>query len=171
MTKILAIPGSLRGNSSSNQILPEIVALAPADIEIEIYNGLGSLPHFNDPQLTPEIVIEFKKRISRADAVLICTPEYAFGIPGSLKNALDWTVGSGEFVHKPVAVITASSQGEKGHAALLLVLTAISAQVISESCLVIPSVRAKLDESGKIRDDSLRTKLSQIVKTLAHNSD
>lgn len=167
MIKILAIPGSLRGNSSSNLILKEVISLAPAGVLIETYEGVGALPHFNDPAEGPDIVIEFRQKIKDADAILICTPEYAFGIPGSLKNALDWTVSSGDFVDKPVGLITASSQGEKGHAAMLLVLTAISCKVIDEACLLISFVRAKLDTSGKIREKQLVEDLKKAIQNLA----
>src|SRR5687768_18549429 len=93
MTKILAIPGSLRANASSNLILKAIISFVPKDSSIEVYDSVGTLPHFNDPGQVPPEVTAFKEKIRKADAVLICTPEYAFGIPGSLKNALDWTVG------------------------------------------------------------------------------
>jgi chromate reductase len=167
MTRILAIPGSLRSNSSSNYILSAIISAAPKDIECEIYQGIGSLPHFNDPEEIPGPVVEFRQKIRESDAVLICTPEYAFGIPGSLKNALDWTVGTGDFVDKPVGLVTASSQGEKGHAAMLLVLTAISARVIDESTLLISFVKAKLDRNGNVKDNSLLEQLTAVVRVLA----
>lgn len=168
MTKILAIPGSLRANASSNLILKTIISFVPKDSSIEVYDSVGTLPHFNDPDQVPPEVTAFKEKIRKADAVLICTPEYAFGIPGSLKNALDWTVGSGEFVEKPVALVTASSQGEKGHAAMLLVLTAISARIIDESTLVIPSVRARLDTHGNIRQKELEERLKAAVHHLVN---
>jgi len=166
MTKILAIPGSLRDNSSSNLILKAIISMAPPELEIEIFNGVGDLPHFNDPQEVPEAVIQFRKKVKQTDAILICTPEYAFGVPGSLKNALDWTVGSGEFVDKPVSLITASSQGEKGHAALLLILTAISANVIDDASLLISFVRSKLDSEGNIKDPLLSENLKSATKAI-----
>jgi len=168
MTKILAIPGSLRVNSSSNYILSAILSVAPADTLIEVYQGVGSLPHFNDPEEVPEPVVEFREKVKASDAVLICTPEYAFGIPGSLKNSLDWTVGSGDFVDKPVGLVTASSQGEKGHAAMLVVLTAISARVIDDASLLIPFVRAKLDRSGNLKDKSLLEQLTKVAQALAN---
>jgi NAD(P)H-dependent FMN reductase len=111
-------------------------------------------------------VLDFREQLRQADAVIICTPEYAFGVPGSLKNALDWTVGSGEFINKPVALITASSQGEKGHAALLLILTAISARVIEKSSFVISFIRAKLNEKGEFKDPQTRTSLQFAIDTL-----
>lgn len=167
MIKILAIPGSLRWNSSSNLILNHIVSSAPEGMLFEVYDGIGTLPHFNDPEEVPPVVIEFKQRIKKADAVLICTPEYAFGIPGSLKNALDWTVSSGEFLNKHVGLITASSQGEKSHAALLLVLTAISANIGEDASLLISFVRSKLDSSGKIKDEVVANDVRNVIQSLA----
>lgn len=140
--------------------------MIPADVDVEVYNGIGSLPHFNDAGEAPESVNEFRMKIKKADAVLICTPEYAFGIPGSLKNALDWTVGSGEFIDKPVGLVTASSQGEKGHAALLLVLGAISAKVIAEATLLISFVRARLDDKGNVKDVSTVDNLTKVINAL-----
>ena len=166
MIKLLVIPGSLRPTSSSNQILQEIIAIIPGHVQVTRYNGIGTLPHFDDSQQAPESVLEFRKKIKDADAVLICTPEYAFGIPGSLKNAIDWTVGSGEFVGKPVGVVTASSQGDKGHAALILVLTAVSARVIGEACLVISSVRSKIDAAGMVNDPLLLQRLKEVTGIL-----
>ena len=144
-----------------------MVSFATDDCVIEVFDGVGGLPHFNDAEITPEPVREFKEKIRQSDAVLICTPEYAFGIPGSLKNALDWTVASGEFVDKPVGLVTASSQGEKGHAALLLVLSAISAKVVDEATLLIPFVRTKLDSAGRVKDPGLAARLRKAVEALA----
>jgi chromate reductase, NAD(P)H dehydrogenase (quinone) len=167
MTKILAIPGSLRSGSSSNQVLKAALSMAPPNVSIEIYDGVGTLPHFNDESNAPEAIVAFRKKIKGADAVLICTPEYAFGVPGSLKNAIDWTVGSGEFVNKPVALVTASSQGEKGHAALLLILTAISARIVPDATLLISFVRAKLDASGNISDPKVVADIKRVLLALS----
>jgi chromate reductase len=167
MKKILVLPGSLRKNSSSNLIIKAILSLAPPEASLEVFDDLGSLPHFNDPEEVPSIVATFKKKISEADAVLICTPEYAFGIPGSLKNAIDWTVGSGELVEKPVGLITASSQGERGHAAMLLVLTAVSAKVAEASTLLISFVRTKIDAQGNVKDEVLLARLRDVVVALS----
>jgi NAD(P)H-dependent FMN reductase len=140
--------------------------MLPPEVIFRIYEGVGALPHFNDPEDTPQSVLDFREQIRQADAVIICTPEYAFGVPGSLKNALDWTVGSGDFINKPVALITASSQGEKGHAALLLILTAISARIIEKSSFVISFIRAKMDEKGAFKDSQTRTTLQFAIDTL-----
>jgi chromate reductase, NAD(P)H dehydrogenase (quinone) len=166
MINILAIPGSLRANSSSNKILSAVMSMAPADVSIGLFDGVGNLPHFDDSDEVDPRVEEFRRKIKTADAVLICTPEYAFGVPGSLKNALDWTVASGEFIDKPVGLITASSQGEKGHAALLLILTAISSTVVSDATLLISFVRAKLDQEGRIKDPQISNDLNSLLNAL-----
>lgn len=143
-----------------------MMAMAPSSLSLEIFEGVGGLPHFDDPSEVPVNVLRFREKVEAADAVLICTPEYAFGIPGSLKNALDWTVSSGEFVNKPVAVITASSSGEKGHAALLLVLTAISARVMDDATLVVSHIRSKIDKQGNLVDKSLELQLKKLLTAI-----
>ena len=166
MTKILAIPGSLRPNSSSNHILNELVSFVPSNATIEIYRGIGSLPHFNDAEEPSASVVDFRDRVREADVVLICTPEYAFGIPGSLKNAIDWTVSSAEFYNKPVGLVKAATHAEKGHAAMMLVLTAINAMIIEDASILISYVRSKLDSAGKIKDEGLSKALKKVVENL-----
>ena len=166
MKKLLAIPGSLRDTSSSFKILYLVRDMLPADIEFEIYTGIGNLPHFNDPVETPAGVIDFKGKLREADGIIICTPEYAFGVPGSLKNALDWTVGTGELDQKPVALITASSVGDKGHAALLHILTALSVRFPEDGSLLIPFIRAKLNPEGKLMDAEALRGLKKLVASI-----
>jgi NAD(P)H-dependent FMN reductase len=166
--KILALPGSLRANSSSNVILKAMVAMIPSSVEVEIYGGIGTLPHFNDAATAPDTVEDFRSKISTSDVVLICTPEYAFGVPGSLKNALDWTVASGEFIDKPVGLVTASSNGEKGHAALLLILEALSAKIIEGATLLISFVRAKVDK-GNVKDPGVTASLHEVILSLTQS--
>jgi chromate reductase, NAD(P)H dehydrogenase (quinone) len=163
--KILALPGSLRSDSSSHIVLEIIKGMVPASVDYEIFDGIGDLPHFNDPQQTPESVINFKSKLKEADGVVICIPEYAFGVPGSFKNALDWTVGSGEFYNKPLAMITASSHGEKAHVALQNILTAISADVPKDRQLLIQFIRAKL-ENGKFKDAKDHESVNGLVQSL-----
>ena len=108
---ILAISGSLQATGTITTLVRAIVALAPENMACTIYNGLADLPHFSpdrDGDDPPASVKNLRALLQEADGVLICTPEYAYGMPGSLKNALDWTVSSGEFVNKPVAALGAS---------------------------------------------------------------
>ncbi|MEO6722827.1 MAG: NADPH-dependent FMN reductase [Ferruginibacter sp.] len=161
--KVLAISGSLRINSSATMVLKQAISLFPSTVAINSYEGLAELPPFNDSQDEPLAVKQFKDLLRAADGVFICTPEYAFGVPGTLKNALDWTVSSGEFVNKPVALITAASVGTNAHASLLLILSALSANVASGATLVIPFIRSKLDESGSIKDNATLQEVKIVV--------
>ena len=162
---ILAISGSLRTNSSNNAVIATAATLVAGEVDFIIYEGLGSLPHFdgsNDP--APE-VIEFRKLLGAADGVFICTPEYAFGVPGSLKNALDWTVSTGEFVNKPVALITAATGGDKAHASLKLTLTALSARVLEETTLLISFIRSKMNANSEVTDNETIQAIKNIMDT------
>ena len=107
--KIVAISGSLNSTSTNTTILSTLVKLVPGNVVIEIVDDLNTLPHFN-PQTKKEIatVNNFRQKIKDSDAVIFSTPEYAFGVPGVLKNALDWLVFSGELNEKPVSAISAS---------------------------------------------------------------
>ncbi|MBK9248285.1 MAG: NAD(P)H-dependent oxidoreductase [Ignavibacteria bacterium] len=128
--KILGISGSLRIGSTNAIILQTIAALAPQEVEFTIYQHLGDLPHFSperDDEFVAEHVLYLRKLLASSDGVVICTPEYAFGVPGVLKNSLDWMVSSAQYNEKPVAAISASplpSGGDKAMASLLLTLQA-----------------------------------------------
>jgi chromate reductase len=154
--KIIAISGSLRAGSSNHAILRYLGNLVPEGIDYVIYDGLGRLPHF-DPGLEnenlPSPVTQLRELLAEAAGVIICSPEYAFGVPGSLKNLLDWTVGSGSLEGKPLALITASTGGEHAHAALKLILkSALGANLLDDATLLIPFVRTKIDKDGNITD-------------------
>jgi NAD(P)H-dependent FMN reductase len=113
--------------------------------------------------------MQMRKLLNAADGVLICTPEYAFGVPGSLKNALDWTVSSGEFYRKPVVAISASPSptgGDKAHASLLLTLMALGANVPEGGKLMIPAVGKKLNSNGEVSDPETRQALSSVLDAL-----
>ncbi|MGZ3757698.1 MAG: NADPH-dependent FMN reductase [Mucilaginibacter sp.] len=153
---IMAIPGSLRAGSSNHAILKYLATKVPAEIEYTIYNDLGTIPPFDpglDNDTPPAAIKNLRQLLAEASGIIICTPEYAFGVPGQLKNMLDWLVSSGSLVDKPVCLITASSVGENAHASLLLTLGALSANVIEDSCLLIPFIRAKMDKDGNVMDE------------------
>ncbi len=152
---IFAISGSLRAGSSNHNVLRFLQKLAPAGTGFVIYEHLAQIPPFDpgfDREPPPEAVAALRNSIKQADGIIICTPEYAYGVPGQLKNALDWTVSSGSLVDKPLALITASTGGESAHAALLLILGALSAKVLKDATLLIPFIRSKMDGEGKITD-------------------
>ncbi len=138
--KVLAISGSLRAQSSNGALLEAAVLLAPAGMTVSIYDGVGRLPHFNPDIEAAELpgeVAAFRAAVNAADALLVSAPEYARGIPGSFKNALDWLVGDSEFAGKPVAVWTASARAKAGPAALLLVLTTMSGAVVEAASVTV----------------------------------
>jgi NAD(P)H-dependent FMN reductase len=130
---------------------------------------MSEIPAF-DPGLDndepPAAVTAFRKQVSEADAIIICTPEYAYGVPGALKNALDWTVSSASFSGKPTALITASTGGENAHEALIKILGAIDADLLKEATLLISFVRSKMDNEGNITDEETAGKLRSVFEVL-----
>jgi chromate reductase len=147
---LLAMSGSLRAASSNTCLLRAAGLLAPEDVRIEHYEDLGHLPHFN-PDLAeqpPAPVLELFARIERAEGLLICCPEYARGIPGSFKNALDWLVASSCFPDKPVALFNASARASDAQAALRLVLRTMSARLIEDASITVELLSKRLDAQG-----------------------
>lgn len=164
--KILAICGSTRRVSANVQIIKAIEAMAGDAWELSLYPHLAKLPFFNQDVTdaeTPEVVLEFRKAIAEADAVLICTPEYVFSLPGILKNALEWCVSTTVFSDKPSMLITASSSGEKAHESLVLVMKTLGVKTSDELCLLISGVKSKLDAEGHITDEALQQRLKKMI--------
>lgn len=163
--KILAISGSTRKNSSNAALLKTISGMLP-DFEFHFYEGVDQLPHFNpdlDIDPAPEAVAHFRQLLKEADGVLICTPEYAMGVPGSLKNALDWTVSSADFSKKPTGLVTASSVGEKAHASLLETLSIIEAKLDAKAQLLIAHVKAKIAPDGSFKNEATEEQVKQFA--------
>src|SRR6185312_8167690 len=132
MKNILAISGSRRQGSSNHHILQSLNKMIPARINYSIYDGIRDIPAFDpgiDNDNPPAPVADLTEKLSQADGIIICTPEYAYGVPGALKNALDWTVSSGSFSGKPTALITASTGGENAHEAMIKILSVIDAKL------------------------------------------
>ena len=158
---LLAISGSLRAGSTNTTLLKAAVAFAPDGVSLNFYGGLGDLPHFNpdlDKDLPPVAVAEFRTQLRKSAGVIISTPEYAHGVPGVLKNALDWLVASGEFYEKPVALFSASPRANYAQASLTETLTVMTARIVSEACIVVPLLGKNLDENEIISDpDHSRT--------------
>ena len=165
--KILGISGSLRTNSSATAILNVAAGLAPEQVEFTIYNGLAEIPAFNDSNEIPETVVAFIKLLSDVDGVFFVIPEYAFGVPGALKNALDWTVSSSTaFPDKPVALITAATGGDKAHAAFLLTLKAISAKIPEGATLLLSFIRSKLNEKNEVKERTTLDSIKRVINSL-----
>lgn len=166
--RILAISGSLRAVSTNTEVLKAAALLVPEGVEIVIFEGIGQLPHFNpDDETGPPSVAEYRAQLTAADAVLICSPEYAHGVPGVLKNALDWVVGSGEFVEKPVAIMNAQPRATHAQAVLHEILTVMSARVITEASIALPVAGRKLNAAGIVAEPGLANPLRQAILALS----
>ncbi len=143
--------------------------MASENFIVAIFERLSDLPHFNpdlDNENVPEQVIDFRRQLREADGILICTPEYAIGVPGTLKNAIDWTVSSMEFSKKPVALITASLSGEKAHSSLLGTLLIIEAQMTADTQLLISSVKTKVNQDSEIIDKETLNSVTRLIQSL-----
>ncbi len=171
---VLAISGSLRRGSYNTGLLRALREEAPEGVEIEIWQGLKSIPPYDgddDGIPGPAPVEDFRALVKGADAVLIATPEYNSSIPGALKNALDWAsrpLATNAFRNKPVGVI-ASSAGAFGGvwaaAELTKVLRAMGARV-ADIELAVGHAPEKFDEEGRLAHDEVREGLQDALTAL-----
>ena len=171
--RLLAISGSLRALSSNTALLRVAAEVAPSDVTISMYDGLAALPHFNpddDGDPPPPTVADLRERVGAADGLLICSPEYAHGVPGSLKNALDWLVRSVEFPFKPVALINASSMATHAQASLAETLRTMSADVVPGSPFDAPLERMSANgppAAGAEATAAIRAALAALARAAA----
>jgi chromate reductase len=136
VVRILAICGSLKKGSSNHALIERVIALPPDGVAIVAYEGLRDLPHF-DPDLELDgalpAVDALRAAVSSCDAVVIASPEYGHSLPGVLKNAIDWLIGTGELEGKIVAITAAVPHPERGRLGLRALgdtLAAVSARVV-----------------------------------------
>jgi chromate reductase, NAD(P)H dehydrogenase (quinone) len=134
--RILAICGSLQARSGNLALLKTAAASTPSGMELEVFDGLRHLPHFNpdiEASGVPESVMQWRSALAASDAVLIASPEYGFSLPGVLKNGIDWVIGSGELEQKVVAITAAVAgpdRGRRGLQALRDTLSAVRATIV-----------------------------------------
>lgn len=136
---------------------------------MSIWRALAELPPFNpdhDGDCAPATVTRFRAQLQACDAVLISSPEYAHGVPGVLKNALDWVVSSGELVEKPIAVINASGRAVHAWTSLRNTLTVMSARVIVAASIAVPLDGRNLDSEGIVGDATLAAALRRAIGAL-----
>jgi chromate reductase len=170
-SRVLLISGSTRAASTNSALVRTAAVCAPPGIETVRY-GLTALPHFNpddDRDPLPPTVAALRGGIAAADAVLICTPEYAGTLPGSMKNLLDWTVGGTEMTDKPVAWVNAAADERRGggaHATLATVLGYVQARVIEDACRHVPVAREAVGTDGLIADEGTRTAIASLLSAL-----
>jgi chromate reductase, NAD(P)H dehydrogenase (quinone) len=168
--RILAISGSLRSMSANTAVLAAARTLAPSGVDIIIYEGLGDLPHFNpdlDGKNPPQSVFEWRYQVGLADALLISSPEYAHGVPGSLKNALDWLVASVEFPGKAVALLNTSPRATHAQAQLTEILVTMSARLIPEASVTLELPGRTPNGAGLVPHPEFSRTLSSALSALA----
>jgi NAD(P)H-dependent FMN reductase len=168
--RLLAISGSLRAASSNTAVLYAATKLAPEGVTIELYQQLGDLPHFNpdfDNEKLPAIIAEFRALIGAVDGVLISSPEYARGVPGTLKNALDWLVGSFEFPNKFVALINVSPRATHAQASLTTTLETMSARIVTDASVTLPLPGTTLSADEIVASPELAEPLRKVIVAFA----
>ncbi|MDQ6611858.1 MAG: NAD(P)H-dependent oxidoreductase [Gemmatimonadota bacterium] len=159
---LLAVSGSLRTGSVNTEVLRAIIQVAPDDVKIANYDGLARLPHFNpDDEISTQsaAVADWRAQLQNADAVIICSPEYAHGVPGVLKNALDWVVGTGEFMYKPVALINASPASKFVGPQLSETITVMMGNVVPAASITLSIAGTKRDATSIVGNDELVVEL------------
>jgi chromate reductase len=154
---LLALSGSLRAASSNSALLESAAALAPAGVTISISRLIPDLPHFSpdlEPQL-PAAARAFRAEVAAADGLLISCPEYAHGVPGSFKNALDWLVGGPEFLNKPVAFFNVSARGSYALASLRETVSVMTGQISEAGSVTLPPLSGAVTRQRIEEDPTL----------------
>ena len=167
--KILALSGSLRRVSYNTAALEALRELSPINIEVVI-GQIKGLPLFN-PDLEgadiPELAL-LKSNIAESSGMIIASPEYAHGISGPMKNALDWLVSGDEFPYKPIMLINTSPRATHALAALKEVLTTMSGNIIETACISIPLLSSKLNREGILANQEISNVLLGGLNEFCH---
>jgi chromate reductase len=171
--KILGLAGSLRHASFNRGLIRAARELAPEGVTVELYDGLGEIPFFNqdvEDEGDPASVKQLKEKIREADAVLIATPEYDYAIPGVLTTALDWALRSpSPLRHKPVGIVGASPGSigtARGQMVLRQILLHAPAYVLPEPQMFISYSREKFDENSNLSDEETRERMRRFLAAL-----
>ena len=167
--KILTLCGSLRARSVNRALLRVFARLVPAGFVVQPFEHMGRLPHFNpdnDGEMVAAEVAELRRAVAGADALVISTPEYTHGLPGSFKNGLDWLVSEPAFAGKPVVILHASLGSTWVLDSLTEVLRTMSARIIAPACVSLPLGSNQLDETAILARADLRRLLLDSVTEL-----
>lgn len=166
---IFALSGSLRSGSTNSRLIDRFAELAPPGVMVDVYRGLERIPPFNpDHEQAPNVERDaFVERVRRADALVVSTPEYAHGLPGVLKNALDWLVGTNAFVAKPFTLLRASSRSVHAPAMLIEVLTTMSGLYLEAADVTVDLVRGHGDVDAILGSNATRERLEQAIAVVA----
>ena len=163
---IFAIIGSASSNSANLKLVKQIAILTENEFNLEIFNDLKTLPHF-DPELStdnpPEQIVAFRNAIDKSDGIIICTPEYVFSIPSGLKNAIEWCISTTVFSNKPSGLITASASGQKGHEELQLIMKTAMAKFTDETTLLIQGIKGKFNPDDLKIENETTERLNKFI--------
>lgn len=170
--RLLGIAGSLRSGSLNRALLRAAQALAPDGIEIDRFN-IAPIPLYNGDldidDRRPEPVEQLKAAIEAADGVLLVSPEYNYGVPGVMKNALDWASRPGfrsPMAHKPTGIMGASPGGSgtmRGQEQLKLNLLGMAAHVFPHRGVAVTRAKDKFDDDLRLADESTRDFVRQYL--------
>ncbi|MFU8850037.1 NADPH-dependent FMN reductase [Micromonospora sp. SL1-18] len=177
---VLALSGSLREASFNTALVRAAQRLAPAGMTIDQYAGLGAIPPFNEDvgPTPPAAVVDLRERIATADALLIATPEYNYGVPGVLKNALDWasrpsfpiTSWVSPLAHKPIAIVGAAPTGMgtvRAQLQLRQLFLWTDSAVVTKPEIIVTNAHEKLTQDGGVKDETTETLLRTLLDALA----
>jgi len=170
MLNVLALSGSLRSVSINSAFCRAAARLAPPSMRVSVYTELGRLPLFN-PDLEeepPSVIRELRSAVTDASGLLIASPEYAHGISGVMKNALDWLVSCEGFVEKPVAVVNTSPRATHAYAALQEVLRTMSATLVYEASITVPLLGQTTTEQQMLDSPLVAAAIREALTAFAH---
>jgi NAD(P)H-dependent FMN reductase len=174
VVRLLAVSGSLRSGSSNSALLQAAALLLADSAAVTFYDGLSTLPAFNpDDDVEPphDAVARWRRALTDAEGVLLSSPEYAHGVPGAVKNALDWVVGSGELMDKPIALLNPSPQSTFAHPQLAETLTVMSARVVPDASITVAIPRRGATAAELTADpavsEPLRAALAALLDAIA----
>ena len=166
---ILALSGSLRAASINSAYCRAAKRLAPPPLQVEVFEGLGELPLFN-PDLEAELpasVRVFRSAVAQANALVIASPEYAHGISGVMKNALDWLVGDEGFAGKAVVLVNTSARARHAQDALREVLQTMAARLLTEASLTLPLLGSCTTEEAMLASTDISGRIQASLQSLA----
>jgi chromate reductase, NAD(P)H dehydrogenase (quinone) len=169
--RLLAISGSLRAASTNAAALQALALLAPEGVEVALYHDLATLPAFNPDDdaaadATPAPVRALRAMVAAADGVVIAAPEYAHGVPGALKNALDWLVASDAIPGKPIALVNAAPRAFHAQSALRETLATMAARLVPEAFVTLPLTGRTVDAHAIAADPRTARQLREALDAL-----
>lgn len=168
--QVLAISGSLRAASINSAFCRAAARLAPSSLHITVFAKLGDLPPFNPDMdaLPPPAVQDFRTAVGQASALVIASPEYAHGISGVLKNALDWLVSFEGTVSKPIALVNTSPRAHHAYDALREILQTMSTHIVTDASATIPLLGECVTEEAMIRSPEVSRAIQRAMEALAN---